>query len=199
MSSEQRYDCSYAQFVQDDLPSLDLFGDPTLSSVSDAFPDSLFDEYLANSQLGGQSYYSDEDIPEQGTQSNTMGNIAGNSDLNALTTPESPTPSASTPSNLAMTCKVAEPSVLVVETLRGEGDESQTIKNDVYYSQMSESDAAQPSLRQTCSVPSTDEAKLNRDLAPEALFESLQTGPINEADYLAAHKWNQALPLSQDL
>ena len=52
MSSEQWYDYSYEQFVQDHLPNLGLFGNSTTTLIADA---------SANPQQHGQSFPNDAD------------------------------------------------------------------------------------------------------------------------------------------
>ena len=56
MSSEQRYDYSYEQFVQDDLPSLSPFGDITFLSDVDPPFYGLQENCPAESQQNGQPF-----------------------------------------------------------------------------------------------------------------------------------------------
>src|SRR5438874_7176165 len=103
MSSEQRYDYSYAQFVQDDLPSLDLFGDSAITSITDASSSNLQENCLANSQQGGPSFSDNADTPKQSRHLEMIGDISGNFEFTVFTTPQSSTSSAFTPLDLTAT------------------------------------------------------------------------------------------------
>jgi hypothetical protein len=60
MSSEQRFNFSYEQFVEDSLPSFDLFDESAGTSSYE-----LQEDHLANPQQIGQSFFSDTHIFEQ--------------------------------------------------------------------------------------------------------------------------------------
>lgn len=187
MSSEQRYDYSYEQFVQDDLPSLDLFGDSVMTSLSDAFSDSVQHDHPPHSQKDEQSFYDDTYLPEQSPQFNMMDDVGSNFEFNAATTQWPSALSTFTPLNIAAISKGAGLLALGAESLHDEGGELHAVENDIFQPQMSEFEAAvaaQPSLRQIRGIPLTDEAKPNSDLAPEAHLESLQAEPINVSFFL---------------
>lgn len=178
MSSEQGYDYSYAQFVQDDIPSLGLFGDSTTASISDAPPYDLQYDCLANAQQNGQGYYNDLDIAEQSPRFEVPDHTADHPEFNAFTTPQLSASSAATPFYLAATSEEAEQLFLGAENLRGQDDELQEFVN-IYHSPMGGIEAAQSSLGSTSGIPSTGMSTPNSNLAQRAHLDGLQSKPID--------------------
>jgi hypothetical protein len=173
MSSEQRYDYSYAQFVQDDLPSLDLFDDSTITSITDASSFNLQENCLANSQQGGPSFSDDADTPKQSRHFEMIGGTAGNF------APQPSASSAFTPLDLTATFGEAGQLVLGAGNLRSPDDELQTFDNATDHSPMGGSEAALPFLSSIYGVHPTDLATPNNNVAPKAHFDVPRIGPIN--------------------
>jgi hypothetical protein len=139
MSSEQRYDSSYEQLVQHDLPDLDLFslppldlfdlpnldlsGDSSLEPMTETYSHNPQEYSPGNSQDVGMSFSNAPDTSEQNRQSMMTDYMADGFELDTFGTPQPSASSAFTPPDGATTSKPG------AENLRSPGDEVWTFDN----------------------------------------------------------------------
>jgi len=89
MSSEQRYDYSYAQFVQDDLPGPGLFGgDLNVPSITGAPTYNFQENYPTIPPQEVQPFYGDFAAYEQTQPLGITHTTAGNGELTLFPTPQ---------------------------------------------------------------------------------------------------------------
>lgn len=88
MSSEHGYDYSYEQFVQDSLPSFDLFGESTGTSTASVPSYEHQEDYLVDLNEVGESSFSDTYISDQNLQFQSLGDIARHSPFDGFAAPQ---------------------------------------------------------------------------------------------------------------
>lgn len=175
MSSEQSYDYSYEQFVQDDLPSLDLFDLPDLDLVGGSSMTSITDTSFYKSQEKCLTD-SQQGTSEQNQQFKMISDTPGNVEFDAIATPQPSAPSTSTQLGPAATFKGAGELVLGVGSLRSLQDEFQAFDNTAGHSQLGGSERAQ--LSGIYGVPETNLATPN-NMAQRASLAAPPIGPID--------------------
>jgi hypothetical protein len=182
MSSEQRYDYSYEQFVEGSLPSFDLFGESTGASTANFSPHELQEEYSANFQQVGQSF-NDTYTPDQNQRFQTLSNNAGHSQFDSFAASQ---PSASSTDGFALldlstTVIGAGHLVFGAGDVRDQGDEFQMFANTAGHSQIDFSgfEASQPSTWGTDGVSSTNLATPDNEVVQKAPFDVPPLGPTD--------------------
>jgi len=161
MSSEHRYDYSYEQFVQDDLPSLSLFGDITFLSDVDPPFYGLQENCPADLQQNGQPFSHGADTPKQSQQIEVVGDPVGKEGFGIAAMPQ---PSASgffAPPDHGTTLEGPRSLVLYSGRVQDRADEFQASNNTAGGSQISRSEVAQTSLWRTHGVLTIEPAPLH--------------------------------------
>jgi hypothetical protein len=175
MLSEQRYDFSYAQFVQGDLPTFELFGDSTIPPTTGTPFYNFQENYMANPLQGGHSFSEVAETPEQSQQFGTMGAATGDWDCTTFATPW---PSALDEFASTETFEGTGHLDLAAANLLSWDSELQTFDISIDHSQMSPSEAAQSSLWSINSVHPNDLATTSNNVTQRAHLDTQQFGPI---------------------
>ncbi len=184
MSSELRYDYTYEQFVQNELPSLDLFDLPSFDLFDDSavtLPDARpFYNLQEESQVVMQqdrldSFFNDLDTRGHHQQLNIAFDATGSFESDTFATLQPSDLGAFTPLDPAATFKGAEE--LGVENLCGRHGELQMFDGPTYQSLLVGSETPQASLMDNCGIPPTGQASLvtpnlNDNAPPSAYLDA---------------------------
>lgn len=178
MSSEQRYDNYFdEQFIQDDLPDFNRFGEPTLPLIVDT-PSSYFQDYFANLQQEGQAFSNDVDIFEQDLQFTMTGDPADSLSFGTFMTPDPPASATFGSPAPSATFRAAGQLALGAENPFDQDIAFQAFGHTAGHFQTDGFDMP-PSVWGTYSGPSTNFATPNDDVAPSPYLSGPGTGPID--------------------
>ncbi|KAI9705328.1 MAG: hypothetical protein M1820_005158 [Bogoriella megaspora] len=164
MSSEQRY-YSYEQYVQEDLPSFDLFGEFSTASITNPSACSLQEDDSTIPQLGEQTLCNDacisHDCQDFGMMSDTAEHFTS---VDVAATSQGPGRTPFDPTEFSIP-----------------HDPSQTANNVAVDSRMAGPQAAQPSSRNIRGASPIDLAMASNDVAHSTDLPASRLEPIDRA------------------
>ncbi|KAF2234173.1 hypothetical protein EV356DRAFT_567303 [Viridothelium virens] len=166
MSSEQWYDHSYEQFIQEDLRSLGLLDDPSTTSFYDTWSDNLLESDQVIIQQDDQPFLDADGAEQSGMRGDTAVDFA----TNILATPEH----LALP-DLAAAFSGAGQMADDAEGLQSSESPLQTADGIAGPSQMDDSEV----FWGTGGVPSTDLTTPSNGVAESTDLDFSRTGPIN--------------------
>ncbi|KAL9110087.1 MAG: hypothetical protein Q9227_005280 [Pyrenula ochraceoflavens] len=182
MSSEERNNFSYAQFLEeDDSSSLGLFGDPAMDFINETSFGGLQDDCLVNSWQGTESFYNNDVGSGLNQQLNMASGTSGDLEINRYTTSELAASSALTLMDYTTTFEGTNELAFDADNSGSQDSELQILDSTAENPYIDGFEAAQPSLESTFSRPTGNFVMSDSNQAQRPHLQGQKTRPIDDS------------------